>query len=575
MERVHRAVHPAAHAIDSEVGRITCTRIDALQDRHRAARLCPAGPEERVQGARATDLFQKLLEADRGRSDEPLAAHPRRFGGPPSSNSASRRTMYRGPGEEQRPTGCRAAPRTRPSGAGPGASRRSRSSAFARCMRIRSGPDAAPPPSACPGVRTPARAPRRPRRSRNRPRPGPARGTGGGRARRTENARTRPPCPTGLGQGGRPQRSLPLRQRQEVQEVPRRGVTAARGRVAPQGLQARLRVRRDRCPRTCVSAGERPRSHAMNPIDSRSSTPARAPAGPRAGPVAPRVKGAAAPPLAAGSTGPCAHPQRPQPRPGPRPALPLLRSLLALGPDLGVTLVGDALDPKLAVPRHGRCQRLFGRGLPPSGGERRRVLIHGVSVGEVKVAMPLVRALEEHHPEIEVVICATTDTGLEVARRHCTRVTAHRALSGGCVTRSRLAACSRRIRPGLRRVGGARGVAQLPALPATAAASPVAVVNGRITGRQLRAATRLFRNLLPQFSRISLICVQDEEYARASASSRTRAPARAGHRQHQGRPVCRWDQRRSGEELRAQFWAPAVVPASSSPAAPTSPRRSS
>jgi 3-deoxy-D-manno-octulosonic-acid transferase len=43
--------------------------------------------------------------------------------------------------------------------------------------------------------------------------------------------------------------------------------------------------------------------------------------------------------------------------------------------------------------------------------------------------------------------------------------------------------------------------------------APIAVVNGRITERSF-ARYRWFRHLLPQFDRISLFCVQMEEYAR-------------------------------------------------------------
>ena len=48
----------------------------------------------------------------------------------------------------------------------------------------------------------------------------------------------------------------------------------------------------------------------------------------------------------------------------------------------------------------------------PSG--RPRVLVHGVSVGEVKAAQSIVSGLSRDH---EVVVCASTDTGLQVARQ--------------------------------------------------------------------------------------------------------------------------------------------------------------
>ncbi len=156
------------------------------------------------------------------------------------------------------------------------------------------------------------------------------------------------------------------------------------------------------------------------------------------------------------------------------------------------------------------AQRLFGRGLPrpPGPGERRRILIHGVSVGEVKVAMPLVRALEQRHPEIEVVICATTDTGLEVARRTYPGMRIVRFPVDVSFIVSRML---RRIRP------DCVVLVELEVWPnflrcCNSSGIPVAVVNGRITGGSF-GHYRLFRNLLPQFSRISLFCVQDDAYA--------------------------------------------------------------
>src|SRR5205823_12628377 len=54
------------------------------------------------------------------------------------------------------------------------------------------------------------------------------------------------------------------------------------------------------------------------------------------------------------------------------------------------------------------------RGAP---GARRRVLVHGVSVGEVKGAQALVSALQRERPELEVVVCTTTETGWRVAQK--------------------------------------------------------------------------------------------------------------------------------------------------------------
>src|SRR6185436_18386516 len=48
---------------------------------------------------------------------------------------------------------------------------------------------------------------------------------------------------------------------------------------------------------------------------------------------------------------------------------------------------------------------------PPDAksGRGATVLVYGVSVGEVKGAVPLVRAIEERYPGLEVAISSTTD----------------------------------------------------------------------------------------------------------------------------------------------------------------------
>jgi 3-deoxy-D-manno-octulosonic-acid transferase len=137
------------------------------------------------------------------------------------------------------------------------------------------------------------------------------------------------------------------------------------------------------------------------------------------------------------------------------------------------------------------------------------VLVHGVSVGEVKGALPLVRGIEERFPGLEVVVSATTNTGIGVARE---------LFPGRRVVRFP-ADTSRAVRRFLERVGaGFVVLVELEVWPnflreCNRRGAPVVVVNGRITeashGRYL-----VFRKLLPQFNRLSLLCVQDEGYAR-------------------------------------------------------------
>jgi 3-deoxy-D-manno-octulosonic-acid transferase len=156
----------------------------------------------------------------------------------------------------------------------------------------------------------------------------------------------------------------------------------------------------------------------------------------------------------------------------------------------------------------------LGLGLPraPGPGDRQRILIHGVSVGEVKAAQALVLGLEEQRPDLEVIISTVTDTGYQVAKElyEGRRVVRFPADPGLIVRRflRRVAPQSvilleLEIWPNFLRAANELGI-------------PVGVVNGRITAESFRSY-RLFRNLLPQFNRISLYCVQVEEYGRRFA----------------------------------------------------------
>lgn len=54
---------------------------------------------------------------------------------------------------------------------------------------------------------------------------------------------------------------------------------------------------------------------------------------------------------------------------------------------------------------------------PQRRGDRPCIWIHGVSVGEIRAAAPLVAMLERELPDFEVVLSTTTGTGQEVARK--------------------------------------------------------------------------------------------------------------------------------------------------------------
>lgn len=145
-----------------------------------------------------------------------------------------------------------------------------------------------------------------------------------------------------------------------------------------------------------------------------------------------------------------------------------------------------------------------------SAPRRPRVLVHGVSVGEVKAAQSLVAALRE---EAEVVVSASTDTGMQVARQLYPDLAVVRFPLDPTPLVARFL---RRIRPD--RVV----LMELEIWPnflrlANRAGIPVAVVNGRITEGSFASYMR-FRATLPQFNRITLFAAQDERYAERFAT---------------------------------------------------------
>lgn len=166
-------------------------------------------------------------------------------------------------------------------------------------------------------------------------------------------------------------------------------------------------------------------------------------------------------------------------------------------------LVRGLLDPRF---RQLARERTFGRlPAPRQPGGRQRILIHGVSVGEIKAAKPLIEALESRY---EIVLSTTTDTGQSVARQMYPGHALVRFPLDFSPLVSRMLArvdpslivlVELELWPSFLRVANRRGI-------------PLAVVNGRITERSFPRYRR-FKLLLPHFTRISLFCAQDEEYA--------------------------------------------------------------
>ena len=147
--------------------------------------------------------------------------------------------------------------------------------------------------------------------------------------------------------------------------------------------------------------------------------------------------------------------------------------------------------------------------VPRARPDRPRVLVHGVSVGEIKGAQSIVAGLRESFPGIEVVVSSTTNTGLNIARE---------LFPSNVVLRFPID-LSLVLRRFLRRVEPAFVVLiELEIWPnflreCNRCRVPVVVVNGRITDWS-HSRYLCFRRLMPQFNRISLFCVQSELYAK-------------------------------------------------------------
>jgi 3-deoxy-D-manno-octulosonic-acid transferase len=135
------------------------------------------------------------------------------------------------------------------------------------------------------------------------------------------------------------------------------------------------------------------------------------------------------------------------------------------------------------------------------------IWVHGVSVGEVAAAEPLVKALESALPDHEIVVTTSTQTGQAVARRKFPekRVGYFPVDFSWTVKRTFEA-----VRPSL------IVLVELELWPnflseAKAQKVPVVVVNGRISEKSFRGY-RLGRRFLP-LNDVAHYCVQTEQYA--------------------------------------------------------------
>ncbi len=186
--------------------------------------------------------------------------------------------------------------------------------------------------------------------------------------------------------------------------------------------------------------------------------------------------------------------------------------------DVLYLLGGALIAPVLAYERLVRGKRRTGWRQRFGHIERRRrqgrpcLWVHAVSVGEVNATRQLVECLRSEHPDIEVVVSVTTDTGLARASQVYPELLVFRyPLDLSWIVRRVLD----RIRP------DCIVLVELEVWPNLVAEArrrgiPVAVVNGRVTEERSMRRFRLpiVRHVAcATFARLSWVGAQDEVYA--------------------------------------------------------------
>lgn len=155
--------------------------------------------------------------------------------------------------------------------------------------------------------------------------------------------------------------------------------------------------------------------------------------------------------------------------------------------------------------------KLLGPSRPLGDRTRPVVWFHAVSVGEVHLLRQVVGAFRERHPDWQVVVSSTTDTGLAEAGKHFADLTVLPYpfdFSWACRRAIRaigprlIVLAESELWPNFLREANRAGV-------------PVVVVNGRMSPRTFRRnsrVARLARRLL--FDRVTAFGMQSETYAR-------------------------------------------------------------
>ncbi len=163
--------------------------------------------------------------------------------------------------------------------------------------------------------------------------------------------------------------------------------------------------------------------------------------------------------------------------------------------------------------RHGkRChdwrQRFLGL-VPVRSGSGECIWFHAVSVGEVNLLSPLIQRIVALRPDLKLVISATTKTGFDLAQQ---RFKDHTVFFAPIDFHWAVRRVLRRIRPTILVLCELELWPNLIGLTRRQGV-PVAVINGRISERSFAGYRRTHWLLNTMFSQLSLVAVQNEEYA--------------------------------------------------------------
>ncbi len=153
-------------------------------------------------------------------------------------------------------------------------------------------------------------------------------------------------------------------------------------------------------------------------------------------------------------------------------------------------------------------EKLFGQ-VPRRATQGRCLWFHAVSVGEVLQLQPVLEALSQSDPDLELVISTTTPTGFDVARkRYPGRQVFYFPLDFSWAVNAALS----RINP------SAIALVELELWPnfvfaAAQRGIPLVLVNGRISERSFRGYRRIRPLIRALLSKIEMLAVQSETYA--------------------------------------------------------------